>query len=293
MGAAGNLARPVTAPTPAPSRADGAEPPLAWGLGEVVVAIMATFVVSAVLGSIVFAVAGVQTTDEASLVTIALVQTTLWVGMVGAVAYVLRRKGASLGLLGFRFRLLDVPLGVAVGVACQLVLVPLISTPWTALTEALGWSDADIREPACRLAEKADDPVGVLLLFAITVIGAPIVEELFFRGFVQKAAIATFTRHLPDDPDAARTAVRFGTWFGLVLTAVLFGVVHFQLQQAPALVAFGLVLGVMAHRSGRLGPGIVAHMAFNATTIVTLVVLSSANDDQCAKVLDGLVRALP
>jgi membrane protease YdiL (CAAX protease family) len=69
---------------------------------------------------------------------------------------------------------------------------------------------------------------------------------------------------------------------------VIFGVFHFQLQQAPALIAFGLVLGVLAHRSGRLGSSIVTHMAFNATTVVTLVVLSSSIEDQCGDVLGAL-----
>ena len=65
---------------------------------------------------------------------------------------------------------------------------------------------------------------------------------------------------------------------------------HFQLQQFPALFAFGLVLGVLAHRTGRLGANIATHMAFNATTVVTLLVLS-ASDDTCRDVV-GVVRGL-
>ena len=40
---------------------------------------------------------------------------------------------------------------------------------------------------------------------------------------------------------------------------------------AFALAAFGLVLSVLAHRTGRLGPSIWAHVGFNATTVVALV----------------------
>lgn len=270
----------MTAPKPAPTRADAEVSPPTWGLGEVLVAILATFVISGVVGSIILSASGSSGTDDASLVTIALVQTSLWMGMVGAVVYVLRRKGSSLSDLGLGARWTDLPLGIALGVACQLVLVPVISAPWTWFTEAVGLSDADISEPACELAAKASgDSTGVVLLFLITVIGAPLVEELFFRGFVQKGAITTFTRALPaDDPAAAEKARRIGTAFGLVVTALLFGIVHFQLQQAPALVTFGLVLGVMALRTGRLGPGIVTHMAFNATTVVALVVLSETSN---------------
>lgn len=279
---------PVTAPSPAPTRTDAVPEPPPWGMGEVAVAALATLVISAVLGSLVLGLAGAEDGDDASLVVIALVQTTLWVGMVGAVAVVLRRRGASLRDLGLRARWIDVPVGVVAGVLGQLVLVPLVSWPWTTL---LGKSADELKEPACQLADKADDPLGVVLLFLITVIGAPIVEELFFRGFVQRAAVAAFTRGVPDDdPVAARTAVRVGTTLGLVLTAVLFGLTHFQVLQAPALVAFGLLLGVLAHRSGRLGSSIVTHMAFNATTVVTLVVLSSSIDDQCGDVLGTAAR---
>jgi hypothetical protein len=208
--------------------------------------------------------------------------------MIGSIVVVLRRKGSSLRDLGLRGRWIDVPVGIATGVLCQLVLVPLVSWPWTTL---LGKSTDDLREPACRLAEKADDPLGIALLFAITVIGAPLVEELFFRGFGQRAAVAAFTRNLPvDDVSAARTARRIGTGMGLVLTAVIFGLTHFQVLQLPALVAFGLVLGLLAHRSGRIGPSIVAHMAFNATTVITLAVMSSSIDDSCGEVLGTVGR---
>jgi membrane protease YdiL (CAAX protease family) len=54
----------------------------------------------------------------------------------------------------------------------------------------------------------------------------------------------------------------------------VFGVTHFQLLQFPALVAFGAVLGFLALRTGRLGPSIVAHMAFNAVTVTALVLTS-------------------
>lgn len=278
----------VTAPSPASARPAAVPEPPPWGMGEVALAALATLVISAVLGGLILGASGAETSDDASLVVIALVQTTLWVGMVGAMAVVLRRRGASLRDLGLRARWIDVPVGVVTGVVAQLALVPLISWPWTTL---LGESSDELREPACRLAEKADDPLGVALLFAITVIGAPIVEELFFRGFVQRAAVAAFTRALPtDDPDAARTARRVGTGFGLVLTALIFGFTHFQLLQLPALVAFGLVLGLLAHRTGRLGASIVTHMAFNATTVVTLVVLSSSVDEQCGDVLGTVTR---
>ncbi len=286
---AGSLVRPgsrplrdpasldVSAPTPAPTRPDDAPtPPPSWGLGEVAVAAVATLVVQQVVAALIIAAAGLDVpkdqtpTDVASLAVISLLQTSLWFGMLGSVVVVLRRRSVTdpLRALGLRIRALDVPGGLLLGVLCQLVLVPVVSWPWI---HVLGRDADQLQEPACRLADKADDPVGVVLLVLITVIGAPLVEELFFRGFVQRAAVA-----------------RLGRVVGIAGTAVLFGLTHFQLLQLPALVAFGLVLGLLADRTGRLGPSIATHVGFNATTVVSLLVLSSA-DETCRKVLDAVV----
>jgi len=271
----------TAAPSSTPTLPDDGDPPPPWGLGEVAVAAVATLVISGILASLVLSMAGVESTEDASLRVVALVQMTLWVGMLGSIWAVLRMRGGTVrDDLRLSVRAIDVPVGVVVGIACQLILVPVVSWPWLQL---LGRDSEELREPACRLADKADDPLGVVLLFAITVVGAPLVEELFFRGFVQRAAIARF------GPDT-----RTGPVLGVVFSSVVFGLVHFQVLQAPALIAFGMVLGAMAHLSRRLGPSIVAHMAFNATTVVQLVILSSSIDDQCGEVLGrlpGLVGA--
>lgn len=247
---------------PAPAPAPDDVPAPRWSLAEALVAAGAAFVVATILQGLVLAGAGVSgdEVDDISLRLLAVLQATLWVGMVGAVALVVVRRGGTLVEdLGLRVRGLDVPLGLALGVACQLILVPVVSAPWVRI---LGEDTDAISEPACRLAEKADDGIGVVLLALITVVGAPVVEELFFRGFLQRAAIA-----------------RLGRPAGLVVTAVAFGLTHFQLLQLPALIFFGLVLGLLADRTGRLGPSILTHMAFNATTVVGLLVLSNADCD--------------
>ncbi|NLV55369.1 MAG: CPBP family intramembrane metalloprotease [Acidimicrobiales bacterium] len=267
----------MSAPDPAPSRTDPPAPP--WGLGEVAIAVVATLFVSQILVSIVFALAGVSDVDDASLGVLALGTASLWVGMVGAVVLVLRaRRADPRSSLGLAVRPLDVPIGIVLGVACQLVLVPVVSTPWARF---LGESLDDLKGPACRLADKADDPFGVVLLTLVTVVGAPIVEELFFRGFVQRGVVGFMAGRF----GAAGLSPAVGRWVGLTLTAALFALVHFQRLQFLALLAFGLVLGVLADRTGRLGPGIVTHMAFNATTVVTLLALSGSIDDTCRDVL--------
>ena len=64
---------------------------------------------------------------------------------------------------------------------------------------------------------------------------------------------------------------RWNDGLALVASALFFALVHFQPLQIPGLFAFGLVLGCCAQRTGRLGMGILAHSAFNATAVVMLL----------------------
>lgn len=247
---------------------DEADSASSWGAREVLAAAFVTIATSALLGSLLLAATGSEDSQAASLTTVALLQTTLWAGMVGSMVVILRRKHGRLPTqLGLRFRPLDVPLGIALGISSQLLLVPLVSRPWAAL---LGRSTDELKDPACRLAEKADDPVGVALLVLITVVGAPFVEELFFRGFVQRGLTTSLGRVV-----------------GVLLTAGIFGLIHFQSLQLPALVAFGLVLGLTVDRTRRLGLAVITHSAFNATTIVSLLLLSSSLESQCQTALEA------
>jgi membrane protease YdiL (CAAX protease family) len=93
----------------------------------------------------------------------------------------------------------------------------------------------------------------VAVLFVFLVIGAPVVEELFFRGLLLRSLDR-----------------RFGTPAAVIGSALVFGLVHYELLQLPALILFGIVLAVLAERTGRLGPGIAAHAAFNAATVLSL-----------------------
>ncbi len=183
---------------------------------------------------------------------VAVLQAFLWVGLLGAPILAARTKGRNVvDDFGLRFRPVDAPVGITVGVACQLLLVPVVSLPWILL---LGKDLDQLDDAARELADKATDPLGVGLLVLIVVVGAPIVEELFFRGLLQRSLLQ-----------------RMGPIPAVAISASVFGLTHFQLLQFPALVAFGAVLGTLAVKTGRLGPGIVAHMAFNAVTVVALL----------------------
>ncbi len=225
-----------------------------WGIGEAVAGWVGAQVLGIVVGGVVVAAAGFKLDDPDAfpLWLLAILQVPLWGGLLGAVLWV-AHKGAGLReTFGFRARWGDVPAGAAVGIASQYLLVPLISWPFVVLIAHKSLSD--LGETATKLTEKAHDPLGVVLLVLIVAIGAPIVEELFYRGLLLGA--------LED---------RIGTWGAVVVSGLIFGGSHFILLELPALSAFGMVLAALVVKTRRLGPAIAAHMAFNTVTVVGLL----------------------
>lgn len=226
-----------------------------WGaldvLGAFVVAQVASFIAIVVFASAKGIAADEFSTDSLTIGEIALLQVPLWIGLLGVPFLSTWRRGnGPVHDLGLRSTFRDAPIGVAIGVACQFVLVPLVTLPVFLLTDV---DQEELEAPARELTDKATG-LGVLVLVLVVVVGAPIAEEVFYRGFLQRA----MARKLP-------------IWPTMVITSVLFGASHFQALQFPALATFGLVLSILAHRTGRLGLNIWAHVGFNATTVVLLL----------------------
>jgi uncharacterized protein len=85
---------------------------------------------------------------------------------------------------------------------------------------------------------------------------APIFEELMFRGLGYGLL----------EPFGAGTAI--------VVTGVLFGLVHGYVYVLPVFIVYGLVLGWLRSRTGSIYPGMLAHGATNATVLILTVALA-------------------
>ncbi len=223
-----------------------------WGLGEVFGGWVVVVVVSTFISALVLVALGYdEVDDEIPLAVTALLQLPLWTGMLAVPWLAARFKGAGMVRdFGARMKPIDIPVGIGVGLAVQLLAVPVL---YWVLFRFIG--ERDVSEAARQLTDRATGPLGVVLLMLIVGVGAPLAEELFFRGLTQRAFEK---RGLP-----------WGA--ALVCTAAFFGITHFQPLQFPALFLFGLVLGWLVHRTGRLGPAVWAHLAFNVTAAVVLV----------------------
>lgn len=207
--------------------------------------------VSAIVGSIVLAATGDDELDDVPMTLYALVQASQWVGLVGVPVLAARLKGNGVVRdFGARMEARDIPTGLLIGVALQLVMVPLVSWPWV---ELLGRDTDEIEERARELTDRANG-FGLVMLALVVVVGAPLAEELFFRGLTLRALLR-----------------RVGAPAAVVLSSALFAATHLDLLSFPALFVFGVVMAVLVRRSGRLGPAWWAHIGFNATTIAILV----------------------
>jgi uncharacterized protein len=218
-------------------------------LGLAAGAFIAGIVMSAILGGIAYAITG----DLKSPLTVAGGFIGLWLPMIGAAMLASWQFGSKSPVrdLGLRFVWSDLWRGPLVGVAGMIasILVQLALSPFPRL---VGSNTGFIEEQTSTLA-------GVVVVVSSTMIGAPLVEELFFRGLVQ------------------RSLVTIGLW-GVLIQAVIFGLIHFTPEAGLGNVsvmlgvgAFGFVQGLAARRFGRLGPCMLAHALFNTIAVLPIL----------------------
>lgn len=175
---------------------------------------------------------------------------SLWIPTLVALQVVSDRFGTRSFVADYRLAFMPIDLvGIAIGVLSQLVLLPVIYLPLRS-----AWPDTFER---ARLERNAGDLYDsahggwLVVLVLIVVVGAPLVEELLYRGLLQGAVVS-----------------RVNDVVGVVVVAAWFAIIHFRPVEYPGLFAFGLVLGVCALMTRRLGMGVLTHLAFNATGLI-------------------------
>jgi len=108
-------------------------------------------------------------------------------------------------------------------------------------------------------------PLTAVSLLALVIL-SPLVEELFFRGLVQRSLEAALV------PRAAGRSVRAGiATLAIAVTTASFVGLHtfsYPAGQVPAgqivaPIAVGIVSGILTSVTGRVGGAIIAHIAFN------------------------------
>ena len=122
------------------------------------------------------------------------------------------------------------------------------------------------------LPDRLDIPFGELPVFlAVLTIGVlgPVAEELVFRGAVLGSLLKW--NRIEDKP-----------WIAILLSALIFSVIHLNPAQVPTTLILGLLAGWLYFRTGSLVPGIVLHVMNNSAACSLLAI----PDDVSASVVE-------
>ena len=105
---------------------------------------------------------------------------------------------------------------------------------------------------------KSGDRLVVALVVISVAIAAPLFEELFFRGLLQRALLG-----LSQSP-----------WIAITLSSLVFALVH-QWSLQPAIFVLSLSIGLLYQRTGSLLCVILVHAAFNTINLSLSLFASS------------------
>jgi CAAX protease family protein len=215
-----------------------------------VVTWIGAFVAGQVLSLIIIATSGETDQDLVPIPTLFAAVAATWVAfLVGA--YVASKRSGTGDLrvdTAMRVRPLDA-IGLPIGALTQLVLVPLIYLPLRGIWPDT-FSNHKLSETADKLADRASGGTMVILVLMVCV-GAPIVEEIVYRGFLQRSF-------------SARTS-QVVAWLGV---AAWFTIIHFRPVEYPGLFVFALVTGACMMLTDRLGMSWATHIGFNVTGLL-------------------------
>lgn len=252
----------VLSSLPEPSlaeRAGAADRRDGWaGLGVALFSFFSGFLAAGLLGGLYTAVRGLNVTEARNDLGFALVSSAgLWVGfLVIPLLWTRHRMGVRAGL-GLAVRWVDLPVGVAVGLAFS-VLTSLASSALLSPEQL-----SSLEDKAGSVVDRAQGPVASVVLVVSLCVVTPLAEEVFFRGLL----LGSLQRVAP-------VAV------ALVVASMVFGSIHYDFEPIAGVVLavqlgllglFGFVLCVLAHFTRRLGASIAAHAVFNAVTVIGLL----------------------
>ncbi len=100
---------------------------------------------------------------------------------------------------------------------------------------------------------------------------APLVEELVFRGAILRSLLKGISNH----------------WAAIVVSAILFALVHMNPAQMPHAFCLGLLLGWMYYRTHSIIPGIMVHWVNNTIAYAAFNIIPNASDVRLIDLYNG------
>ncbi|HET7415467.1 MAG TPA: CPBP family intramembrane glutamic endopeptidase [Arthrobacter sp.] len=264
----------------------------AWGLADAALGLLAFILVPFAGGVLIALLGGGRLTPALILLSLVLVWATILA--VCLLVSKLRGYGSVAKDFGLRFKWVDVGIGLGCGIAARLLVLAVTSLL------VFVWPPPDGNMPTTNISVFLTGGTVWLIINAFIggVLIAPVLEELFFRGFilraVQNAWWLSGPKRGPVDapttpadkshvqPAVPARSLKTAATAAVVISAVIFSLVH--LGSVPDLYStvvllvsvfvMGLVCGALTVLTGRLGPAIVTHMVFNGVAMVAALVLN-------------------
>ena len=234
---------------------DPAKPAPRWGMPDIILGILAYLV-----GSFVGALAAVVLTDDRAVLVIGGLVGS-WVGIIAFLFLISRVKGQGSFRddFGFKVKGWDPLIGLGAG------FFALFSSGIAQLTVAAAIGTEPKSNANDIFGPMENNRVGMAIMAIMATIGAPLVEELLFRGL----AVRAIDR-------------RLGGIVAVLGSAVVFSLLHINppadggtWATVPPLIAgilvYGVIFAVLTRWFRRLGPAIFAHITINGLSSILLV----------------------
>lgn len=170
----------------------------------------------------------------------------------GWIYFVSRRKGhgslrADFGFVVYFLRDWPmIPLGLGLEIVAAVVLLPVTRL---------------VKDTPQNVVQELDSAHGgkLIVLVLTALVLAPVVEELFFRGLLLRSLQR-----------------RVSAPIAVAISALAFGLAHVVFDWGsgavlPALVALGMVSGILAVRTGNLSRSILLHIGFNLLAVLAVL----------------------
>lgn len=248
---------PPAPPPPPPGNATGVSAVTPrWGLGDVGISLLVWFGIQFLfaIAVVILGVTQAELEDPTVQMTLALVAVT-WVGFLiwPLVAMVWKGSGRPDLDFGLAFKPIDIPWAIAGFVAF-----------WAFnLAATVAFSLVADGEPPTNtdLVDSATTSTGALVVLFIAVgLVTPVVEELWFRGFLLRAI-----------------GKRYGAPIAVVVSSIAFGLPHAQFEGIGdlwiigLLTVYGAILALLTVRNqGRLGAAIICHALNNSIAVLVV-----------------------
>lgn len=216
-----------------------------WGLWDCGIMFVGAFALSTVV------ILGLYALQVPDLVVLLVGSVAPWVFLGGypLVITTLRGNGPRVDL-GLTLRWSDVAWAVGAGVA-GLIIAGLLAL----LTQQIFGEFTSAGAEVAEQVRAAGGTPAVLMFAVMLVVGAPVVEELAFRGLLFNSL--------------RKRGV--GVAWTLVISGLAFALVHLEPTRLMLLVALGLILGIVRWRTGSLVASMLTHAMINAPAALVLV----------------------